>query len=196
MIDWSKEPRRFNAILGECFETMLHHIEPADELREGLRETPARAAAAWEFWTSGYGQDPEEILKVFEDGSQDYDEMVVVKDIPVNSKCEHHLADIFGTATVAYIPRGRIVGLSKISRLVDMYAHRLQVQERMTVQIANDIDRYLAPVGVGVILKCRHMCMESRGIRKTGHVTITSALRGYIKNEPHTRAEFMALASA
>lgn len=165
------------------------------EFREGILETPARVAKAWEFWTSGYGMDAEEILKVFKDGGEQYDEMVVVKDIPVYSKCEHHLADIFGTATVAYIPDGGIVGLSKLSRLVNMHARRLQVQERLTNDIAEDIHKHLKPKGVGVFIRARHMCMESRGICQQGHHTITSALRGAIKDEPAARAEFMSIAA-
>lgn len=161
--------------------------------REGLLDTPLRVAKAWEFWTSGYGKDPADVLKVFEDGGENYDEMVVVKDIPVYSKCEHHLADIFGTATIAYIPDGRIIGLSKVSRLTEVFARRLQVQERLTSQIADAIDTHLKPKGVGVIITARHMCMESRGICQQGHHTITSALRGVIKDKPETRAEFMSL---
>lgn len=162
--------------------------------REGLRETPDRVAKAWEFWTSGYGQNAAEILKVFEDGAEGYDEMVVVKDIPVYSHCEHHLAAIFGTATVAYIPDGRIVGLSKLSRLAGMHARRLQVQERLTNDIAEDLWTHLRPRGVGVLIRARHMCMESRGVCQQGHHTITTALRGVFKDQSETRAEFMALA--
>jgi GTP cyclohydrolase IA len=164
------------------------------DLREGIQETPDRVAKAWEFWTSGYAENAEAILKVFEDGGENYDEMVIVKDIPVYSKCEHHLADIFGTATVAYIPNGKIVGLSKLSRLVNMHARRLQVQERLTNDVAEDIHRILKPKGVGVLVRARHMCMESRGICQQGHHTITTALRGVLKNEPAARAEFMSVA--
>lgn len=162
--------------------------------REGLAETPARAAKAWLKWTSGYAQDPQALLKSFEE--RDYSEMVIVKDIPLYSKCEHHLADIFGTATVAYIPSGRVVGLSKLSRLVDVFARRLQVQERMTVQIANAMNvSELMPKGVGVQLRCRHACMESRGLCQQGHFTITTALRGVLATgEP--RAEFLAVANS
>lgn len=172
---------------------LLCTLDPEPE-RQGLVETPARVAKAWEFWTSGYDLKAEDILKVFEDGGENYDELVVVKDIPVYSKCEHHLADIFGTATVAYIPDGKIVGLSKLSRLVNMHARRLQVQERLTNDVAEDIWRVLKPKGVGVVVKARHMCMESRGICQQGHHTVTSALRGVIREEPAARAEFLALA--
>ena len=165
-----------------------------DPNRGGLLETPTRVAKAWRQWCSGYGGDASQILKVFEDGAENYDEMVVVKDIPIYSKCEHHLADIFGTATIGYIPNGKVVGLSKLSRLADLYARRLQVQERLTSQIADAIDTHLKPKGVGVVIKARHMCMESRGICKQGHYTITSALRGVMKEALEVRTEFLGLA--
>jgi GTP cyclohydrolase I len=165
-----------------------------DPQRGGLHETPERVARAWAFWCSGYDQDPNEILKCFDDGGGDYDEMVIVKEIPVYSHCEHHLAAIFGTATVAYVPDGRIVGLSKLSRLVDVFARRLQVQERLTTQIADAlIDSDLKPRGVGVMLRCRHLCMESRGVQRAGALTVTTALRGVMKTgEP--REEFLKVA--
>lgn len=169
----------------------LREIEPP---REGLEETPARVAKAFAHWFSGYGADIGAILKVFEDGAENYDEMVIVKDIPIYSKCEHHMADIFGTVTIAYIPDGKIVGLSKLSRLADAFARRLQVQERLTAQIADALVEHLDCKGVGVILRARHMCMESRGLCQQGHHTITSALRGVLKEDPHARAEFIALA--
>lgn len=166
-----------------------------DAAREGLIETPSRVAKALGHWYSGYGKDPADILKVFEDGAENYDQMVVVKDIPIYSKCEHHMADIFGTATIAYIPDRKIVGLSKLSRLADIYARRLQVQERLTRQIADALQEHLQPIGVGVLIKARHMCMESRGICQQGHYTVTTALHGVIKNEPDARAEFLNLAT-
>ena len=172
---------------------LLEAIEPMDSQREGLLETPLRFSKAWAHWTKGYKDDPAEILKVFEDGAANYDEMVLVRGIPVYSKCEHHLADIFGVAHVAYIPHGRIVGLSKLNRLVDCFARRLQVQERLTTQIADSLVEHLQPVGVGVVVEARHMCMESRGVCQQGHRTITSALRGALKDEADTRAEFMRL---
>lgn len=165
-----------------------------DPERGGLLETPRRVAKAWGHWCSGYGKYAADILKVFEDGAEKCDEMVIVKDIPIYSKCEHHLADIFGTATIAYIPNGKIVGLSKLSRLADMFARRLQVQERLTNQIADALEEHLQPKGVGVIIRARHLCMESRGICQQGHHTITSALRGVLKDKPEARAEFMELA--
>ena len=159
--------------------------------RGGLEETPQRVVKAWQEWCSGYGKDPAKILKVFEDGAEHYDEMVIVKEIPFYSHCEHHMAMFFGTATIGYLPNGRIVGLSKLNRLVDMYARRFQVQERLTNQIADAIEKYLMPLGVGVVLKARHMCMESRGVNQQGHQTVTSALRGNIKMKADSRAEFM-----
>jgi len=164
-----------------------------DPSRQGLLETPARVAKAWAFWCAGYGKDPAAVLKVFEDGAERCDEMVLVKDIPLYSHCEHHLAPIFGTVSIAYIPNGKIVGLSKLSRLADIYARRLQVQERLTNQIADALDKHLMPTGVGVVVKARHLCMESRGICQQGHVTITSALRGVMRESLKARTEFMEL---
>lgn len=184
-------------ILG-CIEPL--ELVPPDggdgELREGLRDTPKRVSKAFAHWFGGYDIDIAEVLKTeFSDGGEGYDEMVIVKNVPFYSKCEHHMADIFGTATVAYIPgNGKVVGLSKLSRVVDAFARRLQVQERLTKQIADAIEEHLNPIGVGVVIKARHMCMESRGICQQGHHTITSALRGAMKTEAATRAEFMALA--
>lgn len=170
----------------------MNNLDP-NPTRQGLEETPERVAKAMQFWTSGYDKDPASVLKVFEDGGENYDEMVMVKDIPIYSRCEHHMASIFGTATIAYIPDGKIVGLSKLSRLADIFARRLQVQERLTAQIADSLWKHLEPKGVGVILRCRHECMEARGLCQQGHHTITSALRGVMSTgEP--RAEFLELA--
>lgn len=177
-------------------EAAVHNILTAvgeDGSREGLRETPQRVAKAFREWTSGYEQAPEEVLKVFADGAANYDQMVFQGSIPVYSLCEHHMAPFFGIAHLAYIPQGKIVGLSKLARLVNIYARRLQVQERLTDQIADALHTYLKPQGVGVVVRCRHLCMESRGIRQAGTSTITSALRGSIKDEPETRAEFLKL---
>lgn len=175
----------------DVFTRLLQYVGE-DANREGLLETPGRAAKAWRFWTRGYAQSPEDVLKVFEDGAGSYDEMVLVRDIPVYSHCEHHLAPIFGKAHVAYIPNGRIVGLSKLNRLVDVFARRLQVQERLTVQIADALNKHLQPKGVAVALSCRHMCMESRGVCQQGTSTFTSALRGAFLEQGPARAEFMA----
>lgn len=161
--------------------------------REGLHDTPARVAKAWGEWTRGYQSNLDDILKTFEDGANGYDEMVIETSIPVYSKCEHHMADIFGVAHVGYIPSGRIVGLSKIVRLVEHFARRLQVQERLTVQIADTLQKTLDAKGVGVVLQCRHMCMESRGINRPGVITTTSCLRGAIKNDAAARSEFLSM---
>lgn len=168
---------------------VLSTVDP-NPAREGIQETPGRFAKAWEHWTSGYAIDIEALLKVFEDGAEGYDEMVLVKDIPIYSKCEHHLADIFGVASIAYVPNGKVVGLSKISRLADAFARRLQVQERLTVQIADAIMKYLEPHGCGVVIRARHMCMESRGLCQQGHHTVTSALRGTLKTDPQLQMRF------
>lgn len=174
---------------------LLRTVEP-NYAREGLAETPARFAKAWAKWTEGYEVDIPAMLKVFEDGAEKCDEMVIVKDIPIYSKCEHHLADIFGTATIAYIPNGKIVGLSKLSRLADAFGRRLQVQERLTNQIADALETHLEAKGVAVLIRARHMCMESRGLCQQGHHTITSALRGVMKTDHKVRDEFISLANS
>lgn len=161
-----------------------------DVSREGLTETPKRVSKAWKEWTSGYNKNASEILKTFEDGAENSKEMVLVKNIPFYSHCEHHLAPFFGTATIGYVPNGKIVGLSKLSRLVDMFARRLQVQERLTNQIADALQEHLSPLGVGVSITARHLCMESRGICQQGHSTKTFAFHGVLK-EGFKRQEFM-----
>ena len=176
--DW----RRFLISLGE------------DPDRSGLRETPARLTRAWKHWTSGYTQDPAELLKTFEDGAEQYNELIVVRNIPIYSHCEHHLAPFFGKATVGYMPNGKIVGLSKLTRLVDCFAKRLQVQERLTIQVANALMEILEPKAVGVVIRCRHLCMESRGIRTPGEETVTSAMLGELQPNLAMRTEFLALA--
>lgn len=172
---------------------ILHQVGDNPK-REGLLETPARVAKAWDHWFSGYGADEKEILKVFEDGAEGVDEMVIEVDIPFYTHCEHHMAPFFGLASVAYIPDGKVLGLSKMNRLVDIFARRLQVQERLTNQIADALETHLKPKGVGVLLRARHMCVESRGVQHRGCSTTTSALRGAIKNEPDARQEFLLLA--
>lgn len=162
--------------------------------RPGLLETPARVSKAWKHWTSGYQQNPADVLKVFEDGAEQYSELIIVRNIPVYSHCEHHLAPFFGSATVGYLPQGRIVGLSKLTRLVDCFAKRLQVQERLTMQVAEALMTHLEPAAVGVLVKCRHLCMESRGIRTPGEETITSALLGDLRTNLALRTEFLSLA--
>lgn len=174
--------------------TRLLQFIGEDPSRGGLHDTPRRVAKAYSEWFSGYRFQPEDVLKTFEDGAEKVDEMIVVRDIPIYSHCEHHMAAIFGTATVAYIPNGKIVGLSKIPRLVEIFARRLQVQERLTNQIADALHEHLQPKGTGVVIKARHLCMESRGVNQQGHHTITSALRGVLRTVPEARAEFLNLA--
>jgi GTP cyclohydrolase I len=161
--------------------------------RGGLLETPDRVLKAWQFWTRGYAIDPASVLKTFEDGAEKCDEMVLVRDIPLYSHCEHHMAAIIGTVSIAYIPNGKIVGLSKLSRLADIFARRLQVQERLTNQIADALVEHLQPKGVGVIIRARHLCMESRGVCQQGHHTVTSAVRGVMRTDASARAEFLSL---
>ena len=165
-----------------------------DPNRAGLVETPSRLVTAWKHWTSGYTQDPAELLKVFEDGAEDYNELIVIRGIPVYSHCEHHLAPFFGKATIGYVPNGKIVGLSKLTRLVNCFSRRLQVQERLTIQIANALMTHLEPKAVGVVIRCRHMCMESRGISIEGEETVTSAMLGELQPNLALRTEFLALA--
>jgi GTP cyclohydrolase I len=159
--------------------------------RPGLEGTPARVQRMYAELTSGYGVDPDELLNraVFD---VDYSEMVVVKDIPFHSLCEHHLLPFVGTAAVAYIPAGRVIGLSKIPRIVDMYARRLQVQERLTQQIADFLMEHLAPKGVGVVVEANHLCAAMRGVRKPGMVMTTSAVLGLFRRSDKTRAEFFS----
>jgi GTP cyclohydrolase I len=179
------------AALSYQFENMLGLLDPAPG-REGLKETPRRAALAWEEWTSGYGQDPQAVIKAFTDGAEGYDEMVVVRGIPFYSHCEHHLAPIIGTAAVGYLPDKKVLGLSKMPRIVEIFARRLQVQERMTKDIAEALMQGLAPKGVGVVVRARHMCMESRGVRLPGTETVTSSLLGNFR-EGNVRSEFLEL---
>jgi GTP cyclohydrolase I len=164
-----------------------------DPEREGLRETPSRVVKAWNEWFGGYKKDPKDVFKTFGDGGENYDEMVTVRDIPFYSHCEHHMAPFFGTVTIAYIPNKKIIGLSKLVRLVEVFARRLQVQERITTQIVEAMVEHLAPLGVGVAITARHMCMESRGIKKQGTTTLTTALRGAIRDDPAVKAEFMRM---
>lgn len=164
-----------------------------DPEREGLKETPKRFLKAWSQWSLGYGVDIPSLFKTFEDGGENYDEMVVVKDLPFYSHCEHHLSPFFGTATIAYIPNKRIIGLSKLGRILDAFARRLQVQERLTTQIADCLREHLEPKGVGVMLRARHLCMESRGLSTQGHHTVTTCLRGVFLEDPRCRAEYLAI---
>ena len=162
-----------------------------DPKREGLLETPSRAIQAWDFWTSGYGVDPLSVLKTFEDGAGAHDDMVFQGNISVYSHCEHHLAPFFGVAHIGYIPNGRVVGLSKLARVTEVFARRLQTQERLTREICDALKAGLNPQAVGVVLRCRHLCIESRGVAKAGTITYTSALEGGFFDHGPARAEFL-----
>src|SRR5215475_11726915 len=163
-----------------------------DPDREGLRDTPSRVARAYEFLTSGYQADIEQVLNnaLF---TVDYSEMVIVKDIDFYSLCEHHLLPFYGKCHVAYIPSTKVIGLSKVPRLVDVFARRLQVQERLTNQIANTILAKIAPVGVAVVMEATHLCMSMRGVEKQNSVAVTSAMHGAFRSSSRTRMEFLEL---
>jgi len=178
-------------IFKSAVTTILEQIGE-DPNREGLIKTPQRVQKAFEFMTQGYHQDPKQILgdALFESSNN---EMVLIRDIEFYSLCEHHLLPIIGRAHVAYIPNGKVVGLSKIPRMVNIFARRLQIQEQLTEQIAQAIDEVIEPKGVGVVLQARHMCMEMRGVEKINSATTTSALRGLFIKNPDTRREFFAL---
>ena len=175
----------------EAVRTLLRWAgdEPS---REGLLGTPARVARAYEEWFAGYGQDPKAYLsRTFEEVAG-YDEIVALRDIPFESHCEHHLAPIIGKAHIAYLPRRRVVGISKLARLVDVYAKRLQIQEKMTAEIANCLDLVLKPHGVAVVIEATHQCMTTRGVHKSGVSMLTSRMIGVFRRQPETRAEFLA----
>ena len=185
----------YNAItlqrIAEKYRTILKDIGENPE-REGLKKTPERVAKSLRYLTSGYDQDVKDVLNeaLF---VEEYDEMVIVKDIDVTSLCEHHLLPFIGKCHVAYMPHKKIVGLSKIPRLVDMYARRLQVQERLTTQIANTLNEVLQPRGVAVVMEAVHLCMLMRGVEKQNSKAVTSAMLGAFRERPETRAEFMEL---
>jgi GTP cyclohydrolase I len=176
-------PELIESLLGELGE---------DASRQGLKATPNRVSRALRELTDGYGLNPADIVAgaVFE---QDYDEMVLVKDIPFYSLCEHHMLPFFGSCHVGYLPKGKVVGLSKIPRLVSAFAHRLQLQERMTKEIAEALNEAVVPKGVGVVVEARHLCMEMRGVQKPGGQLITSCMLGTFRKDARTRAEFLEL---
>jgi len=174
----------------EIYAELLQRFD-GDPTRDGLLKTPERVEKAMSFLTKGYGEDPTKILRgaLFE---VEYDEMVIVKDIEMFSLCEHHMLPFFGRVHVAYIPNGKVIGLSKIPRLIEVFARRLQVQERMTQQIADAIQEAIEPQGVGVVIEARHLCMMMRGVEKQNSSTVTSAMRG-VFGEQSTRTEFLSL---
>jgi GTP cyclohydrolase IA len=178
------------------FEDLVHReleLLGEDPSREGLIRTPSRVARSLKWMTQGYASSAEEVVGegIFK---EDHDNMIMVRDIELYSMCEHHMLPFFGKAHVAYIPNGKIVGLSKIPRIVDVYARRLQVQERLTEQIAEGLCRVLKPAGVGVVIEAYHLCMMMRGVQKQNSRTITSALRGQFRDCPMTRSEFLSMA--
>ena len=164
-----------------------------DPAREGLADTPRRVAKAYEDWFSGYGDDPLTFLERTFEEVEGYDEMIVLRDIPFESHCEHHMAPIIGRAHVGYLPNNKIVGISKLARVVDTFARRFQVQEKMTAQIAQCIESVLKPKGVGVVIDAVHQCMTTRGIHKTGVSMVTSQMLGTFRNDARTRAEFLGM---
>ncbi|HLY04637.1 MAG TPA: GTP cyclohydrolase I FolE [Rhizomicrobium sp.] len=164
-----------------------------DPAREGLRDTPARVARAWEDWFSGYDVDPEAYLRRTFEEVAGYDDMVVLRDIRFESHCEHHLAPIIGRAHVGYLPTKRVVGISKLARVVEAFARRLQVQEKMNAQIARCIQRVLEPKGVAVVIQAEHQCMTTRGVHKPGVVMVTSTMLGDFRTNPMTRREFLSV---
>ena len=164
--------------------------------RPGLQETPSRAARAFEEYFSGYHQDPIQILSKTFDETGGYQDMVILRGIPFESHCEHHIAPIIGRAWVAYVPNGRVVGISKLARVVEAYAKRFQIQERMTSEIASAVQEALKPDGVGVILKATHHCMSSRGIHKAGSDMVTSCMLGCMRDNAITRQEFLGMVDA
>jgi GTP cyclohydrolase I len=175
-----------------AIETLLRWAGD-DPTREGLRETPARVARAFEDWFSGYNEDPEDYMKRTFEEVEGYDEMIVLRDIRFESHCEHHLAPIIGKAHVGYLPSNRVVGISKLARVVEAYARRLQVQEKMNAQIANTIQKVLDPKGVAVVIEAQHQCMTTRGVHKPGVTMVTSTMLGAFRKDPLTRREFLTI---
>ncbi len=176
----------------EAVKTLLRWAGD-DPNREGLLETPNRVVRSYSEFFSGYDMDPEEVLlKTFEEAGG-YDEMVLVRDIELESHCEHHMVPIIGRAHVAYIPDNRVVGISKLARVVEIFAKRLQIQEKMTVDIAATIDKVLKPQGVAVVIEASHQCMTTRGVRKPGADTVTSQMLGAFRDDPSTRREFLTM---
>jgi len=181
----------------KCMELIIQILKAIgdDPGREGLKDTPYRVVKSWKELFEGYKQNPKEILSaVFEDGMNVMtDEIVMCKNIPFFSMCEHHMLPFSGVAHIGYLPSKKVVGLSKLARLVDCFGRRLQIQEKMTSQIADSLMENLQPQGVGVIIEAQHLCMQCRGVKKTGSVMVTSAMRGKFKSQSATRSEFLSL---
>jgi GTP cyclohydrolase I len=189
----SEDGRPDRADVEAAFRTIIRWAGDDPE-RDGLIETPARVARAFEEFFVGYTQDPVEILKKTFEEIEGYDEMIVLRGIRFESHCEHHMAPIIGQAWVGYVPSGRVVGISKLARVVEVYAKRLQIQEKMTAQIANTINDVLKPQGVGVIIKASHHCMTTRGVHKPDSDLVTSRMLGCFRDNPLTRQEFLSMA--
>ncbi|RLQ87988.1 GTP cyclohydrolase I FolE [Notoacmeibacter ruber] len=188
--DKNERPTRSEA--EEAVRTLLRYIGE-DETREGLQDTPSRVVRAYEEMFAGYEQDPEQILgRTFEEVAG-YKDIVLIRDIAFHSHCEHHMVPIHGKAHIAYLPDGKVLGLSKVARLVDVFAHRLQTQEAMTAQIADQIQSVLQPLGVAIMIEAEHMCMVMRGIRREGSDTVTTAFTGIFSDEASERARFFDL---
>jgi GTP cyclohydrolase IA len=187
-----KSERPDRAEVEAAFRTIIEWAGD-DPNRDGLIETPARVARAYEEFFAGYGQDPAEILQKTFQETEGYDEMIVLRGIRFESHCEHHMAPIIGQAWVAYVPSGRVVGISKLARVVEIYAKRLQIQEKMTAQIANTINDVLKPQGVGVIIKAKHHCMTTRGVHKVDTDLVTSRMLGCFRDNALTRQEFLSM---
>jgi GTP cyclohydrolase I len=167
-----------------------------DPDREGLRDTPARVVRSYEEYFSGYGEDPAELLARSFEETDGYDEMVVLRDIRLVSHCEHHMVPIIGRAHIGYLPSGRVVGISKLARVMDLYAKRLQIQEKLTAQVANTIEEVLKPKGVAVVIEAAHQCMTTRGVNKSGVTMVTSRMLGDFRTSATTRKEFLSMISA
>ena len=187
----SARPKPSRAETEDAVRTLLRWAGD-DPSREGLQGTPARVARAFEEWFAGYDQDPSNYLRRTFEEVAGYDEIVALRDIPFVSHCEHHLAPIIGKAHIAYLPRKRVVGISKLARLVDVYAKRLQIQEKMTAEIANCLSHVLKPYGVAVVIEATHQCMTTRGVHKSGVSMLTSRMIGVFRTQPATRAEFLS----
>ena len=188
----ARKPRPTREEAEAAVRTLLEFAGDDPE-REGLKGTPGRVTRAYAEYFSGYDDDPVELLKRTFEETDGYDEMVVLKDIRFESHCEHHIAPIIGRVHIGYLPRNRVVGISKLARLVEVYARRLQIQEKMTAQIANTLDEVLRPKGVAVVIEAAHQCMTTRGVHKPGVTMVTSTMLGAFRKDPLTRREFLTI---
>ncbi len=191
----TKRPRPTREAAQAAVRTLIEWAGD-DPMREGLLGTPERVVRAYEEWFAGYNEDPVELLKRTFEETEGYDEMVVLRDVRFESVCEHHIAPILGTVHVAYLPAKRVVGISKLARVIDVYAKRMQIQEKMTAQIANTIEEVLQPKGVAVVVQAQHQCMSTRGVHKTGVSMVTSRMLGAFRDNEATRREFLAIVGA